>query len=329
MAEESIFGNIGAVVVTYNIGNGFERCFKSLKGQVDHVVMVNTSTDDGATAKALKSLKAANKGFVDVVECPENNLAMAQNLGIAQALDAGADWVLLLDHDSCLRPGMIAAMETAYRREKHPLQWGIIAPFLTDPDLKEQPRYLTTRHKYWFKQVEFDAETPVLHNLLCVSASGSLIPARLLRDDGLRMDEEFVIDNIDTDFCLRMGQQGFRIMAVRDAKLEHKIGERKRHRFMGMTIVTTHHAPIRRYYLYRNRLRIWWRYGTWVPGFFIFDLLRVVYEWWRIVLFEDNKSEKLKAILSGVGDAMRGITGAKPGTDNTRTEEDKGMKSRL
>lgn len=324
MGETSLFGNICAVVVTYNIGNQFESCFKSIKGQVDHIVLVNTSTDDGITARMLGDLRQKNTRLVDVIECPENNLGMAQNMGIARALDKGADWVLLLDHDSRLKAGMIPAMETALRRVKDQRSIGIIAPYLKDPELDAPPKYLKAWYKYWFQQVSFDEKTHFLHDLLCVSASGCLIPARLLRDEELRMDESFVIDGIDTDFCLRVQQYGFRIMAVRDAVLEHKIGARRRHNLLGLNIITTHHAPMRRYYLYRNRLKIWKRHALAMPGFFFFDFLRVVYEFWRILLLEDNKQAKLEHIFAGFLDGLRGIKGAKPGEDNTRTPEDKG-----
>lgn len=318
MAQDSTFGSICAVVVTYNIGNGFHTCFNSLKGQVDHAVIVNTSSDEGATARTLSQAAETSADFIDIIECPENNLGMAQNRGITRALELGHDWVLLLDHDSRLGAGMISAMEQAYIDAPNPLNIGLIAPNLQDPNVDSSQRYLRSWFGYWFEQKSFDVATPVIDHVLCVAASGSLIPARVLNQKDFYMDETFVIDYIDTDFCLRLCTEGLRILAVRDAKLIHKIGERRQHKFLGLTITTTNHSPTRRYYLYRNRLKTWRRYATEWPSFLIFDIMRMVYELWRIILLEKNKNQKFKAVVSGVWDGIRGVRGPRPGTDITR-----------
>lgn len=318
MAEDSTFGSVCAVVVTYNIGNGFDTCFNSMKGQVDHVVIVNTSSDDGITARAITRIAEANPEFVDVIECPENNLGLAQNMGIDCALKAGHDWVLLLDHDSRLGAGMLSAMDQAYMQAEHPLNIGLIAPNLHDPNVESHMRYLRAWFGYWFEQKGFDENTPVIDHVLCVAASGSLIPARVLRQPEFRMDEDFIIDYIDTDFCLRLNTEGLRILAVRDAKLVHKIGERRQHKFLGLTITTTNHSPMRRYYLYRNRMRTWKRFATERPSFFIFDMMRTVYELWRIILFEKDKQNKMQAVVNGIWDGIRGVSGPRPGTDIIR-----------
>lgn len=307
------FGSVCAVVITYNIGNGFDVCFKSLKSQVDHVMIVNTSTDGNATGQVLEKCRGET---TTIIESPENNLGMAQNIGIEAALAAGFDWVLLLDHDSRLGAGMVAAMERAYLAQPDREKIGLIAPCLQDPDVASQPRYLVEKGKS-FAQAEITDS--VLKGVICVSASGSLIPARVFRDLGLRMDERLVIDFIDTEFCLRLRSRGQRILAVRDAKLIHRIGERREHRFLGMRATTTNHSALRRYYQYRNRLLVWKRYMFYETGFFLFDVARVGYELWRIALFEDDKLLKMRFILRGIVDAILGRDGAKAGISLRRS----------
>lgn len=318
MAEESTLGSICAVVVTYNIGNGFDTCFNSLRGQVDHAVIVNTSSDDGATARVLARTQAAHPEFIDVLECPENNLGMAQNMGIAHALEGDYDWVLLLDHDSRLRAGMISAMEQAYLDAENRLNIAIIAPNLVNAAGESQTRFLRPWFGYWFEQKHFTTDAPVIDHVLCVAASGSLIPARILRQEDMQMDEDFIIDGIDTDFCLRVTTEGLRILAVRDAHLEYRIHRHKTHKLLGFTVTTTNRTPSRLYYLYRNRLKIWRRHAGERPGFMIFDVMRMVWELWRIILLESDKNTKLQAASHGLWDALRGIRGPRPGEDITR-----------
>ena len=311
------FGTVCAVVVTYNIGNAFHSRFNSLKGQVDHVILVNTSTDGDVTIRALQQLRDEDPEFVELIESPENNLGMAQNLGISKAIQDGYDWVLLLDHDSRLHAGMITAMEYALSRISNPLQVGLIAPYYEEENIDNPPHYLKSSGHYWFKQVEFDIKTKAIMDVLCVPASGSLISARVL-DDTMPMDETFVIDHIDTDFCLRLANKGYQIMAVRDAKMQHATGNKRKHSLLGKSVTVTHHSPLRRYYLTRNRITVWKRHARYQPGFFIFDFMRFVYEWWRILLFEKEKNQKLAAIMRGLIDGFRGRIGPKPGVDIER-----------
>lgn len=315
MADHPTLGSICAVVVTYNIGNAFDTCFNSLRGQVDHAVIVNTSSDDGTTARAIARLRDADPDFVDTVECPENNLGMAQNMGIAHALERGHDWVLLLDHDSRLGAGMIPAMERAWRDAGNPLNIGILAPNLADGE----QRYLRPWFGFWFQQKGFDGDTPVIDHILSLdSLSGCLIPARVLRQEDMRMDEDYIIGHIERDFCLRLVAEGLRILAVRDAKLLYQVGRRRTHRFLGVSVTTTDYSPTRRYYLYRNRLKTWKRHASERPGYLMFDLIRAVCDLWRIILFEDGKNAKLQALSQGVWDALRGVRGPRPGDDITR-----------
>ena len=312
-AKKDTFGSICAVAVTYNIGEAFAPCFASLKPQVNHAILVNTSNDGGVTTRALEALQTQNAKFTDIIPCPQNNLGLAQNLGIARALELGYDWVLLLDHDSHLEDGMIDAMKHAYQQDPLHNQIGLIAPYLDDPAIRNPPKYLREWQRYIFTQSTFSADTPVLDNILCVPASGSLIPRRIL-DRPQPMDEGFVIDNIDTDFCLKLVTSGQRIIAVRDAKLTHKIGDRKHHSLLGIEMTTTNHSPLRRYYFNRNRIAVWKRHTAKHPAFLLFDSMRMAYELWRILLLESNKNEKLNYFMAGLFDGLRGLSGPKPGT---------------
>lgn len=312
MGDTGSVGTVCAVVVTYNIGSAFETCFNSIKGQADRIVIVNTSTDKGKTAKILERLCGDNPEWVVHLESPENNLGMAQNLGIAKALEEGYDWILLLDHDSRLGAGMVAAMLHIYSSARPQMDIGAIAPYLDDLGAGIAPSYVLPWHHYWFRRVQFDDQTPVLNNVFFAAASGCLIPRRVF-DDGVRMDEGFIIDHIDNNFCLQIQALGYRIIAVRDAVLHHRIGMRKTHRILGMNVTTTNHPPFRHYYHNRNRVVLWKRYGKRYPGFLIFDMLRMAYELSRIMFLEKDKNPKLQAVFSGFRDGILGKHGAMPG----------------
>lgn len=303
------FGRICAVVVTYNIGECFRDCFFSLMGQVDHAIIIdNGSTDE--TPELLETLKSEHPHFFDILSNHANGLAKAQNMGISMAREQGFDWVLLLDHDSRLGDGMIDAMKQAYAQIAEPRRIGIMAPYIRDENAKTAPSYVTPWLGVFFRRAQF-GNREILDNVINVIASGSLIPMHVFNEVGM-MDEQFFIDYIDTDFCLRVIGKGYHIIAVRDAVLYHKLGERRAHRFLGLRIITTNHSPLRRYYIYRNKLKTLKRHLFHVPAYVTYDLSAVVYDLLRILMYEQDKTTKMQHILAGIRDAFRGISGPRP-----------------
>lgn len=309
IAKPTGFGRICAVVVTYNIGPSFERGFQSLLGQVDHAIVIDNGSTDN-TVQVLEQLQNAHPHFLDILINEGNGLAKAQNMGIRKAKAAGYDWVLLLDHDSRLGDGMIAAMKDAYQKLSEPEKLGILAPFIRDENTLKDPTYVTPWMGVLFRRVEFGDNT-MLENVVNVIASGSLIPTRIFDAVGY-MDEQYFIDYIDTEFCLRLISHGYHICAVRDALLYHRLGERKAYRFLGLQIITTNHCPLRRYYIYRNKIKTLKRYLFRVPSYAMYDLAAVVYDVIRILMYEQDKGEKMRFIFRGICDAMRGVSGPRP-----------------
>jgi rhamnosyltransferase len=83
--------------------------------------------------------------------------------------------------------------------------------------------------------------------------------------------------------------------------LWHNLGEQTKHNLLGSQFFAWNHSARRRFTIYRNRTRIWRENLFRFPGFVFFDLLAAVMDLFRIVMFEQQKSAKLIAVLNGVG----------------------------
>jgi rhamnosyltransferase len=149
----------------------------------------------------------------------------------------------------------------------------------------------------------------VLKNVMVAIASGSLIPIRTLDTVGV-MDEDFCIDNVDYDFSLRIVRSRMKILAVRDAVLHHALGCCQDHTLVGMRVTTTNHSPMRRYYIYRNRLRLWRKHGLYVPSFVLLDMCAIAFDIFKILCLEKKKRAKFRAIFSGMRAAFQPRTRA-------------------
>lgn len=292
---------IFAVIVTHNPPGDFYARIGSVVSEVGCVVIVDNASGD-ATRAQLDAVQAQFPGAVDVLRNPENmGLAAALNRGIRHASQEGADWLLLLDHDSEPEPGMVPRMLEAYGAYPQKEKIGLIAPEIRE-HTAPPARYLVLQGKFGFRRI---MPTAFCHDdVLAVITSGSLVKAHLFHEIGL-MPEHFFIDYLDYDFCLRMRGRGYRILLAGGAVLRHRLGEKTAHHLAGATIVASHHSAARRYTIFRNRLWVWKRHGAAFPGFVMHDMMAVCYDILRILLYERAKLPKLLAIARGICAGLR------------------------
>jgi rhamnosyltransferase len=122
-------------------------------------------------------------------------------------------------------------------------------------------------------------------NLLRVSAAKTAGP----------FEEKLFIDSVDTEYCLRLRKNGFRIIRVNTAVLQHQLGK------PGPFGVITHSAE-RRYYITRNMLYVMIKY---FPQLFFFGSKELIKSFLLILFVEDDKKGKLKSMFRGVRDWIR------------------------
>ena len=244
-------------------------------------------------------------------------LPMKQNLGVATALNRGAAWarengylwMITFDQDSKPVPGLVAGLWAAH--ERHP-QAAVIGSCIEEEGMKDSSYRWVRRHPRWpilFQRVACsDHDLP---SVTFVVSSGSLIELEVWQQLG-GFDEELFIDYVDTDFCLRVLRVGRSVAVASDARLHHQLGARQPGRLFGKDLRPMHHAAFRHYYQSRNRVRIWRRHAPVVSHWALFDLSFACLTLFRIIIFESSKWTKLKAMLLGTWDGVRGKTGPCP-----------------
>lgn len=279
-----------AVMVVYHPPESVLVAIDALLPQLKALVVV-----DNAANAALKRVLGDR---VIWLSGERNNLAHAQNLGIAKARELGAEFVLLMDDDSQPAPDMVRKLRAAWREGV-----AVVAPYLQEPT-GHPPHYIQAVGKLGFRRITFPSlqgaeGDAAIHNLFYVAASGSLIPLPVLEKFG-GMDESLGLYFVDTEFCLRARRAGYDVVAVEGAKMQHRFGNVTTHRLLGRTITTTNHSAAARERMFRNRKVLWKRYLTSDFGYVMFDILRAVSEVLRVMLFEQEKQAKLKAVRRGL-----------------------------
>lgn len=307
--SELPFANVYAVVVTYQPELVvFRRLLKALQAQVSCVIVVdNTWADD---LRVVDVCAEAAFREVSLIRLGSNQgIARALNIGIAEAVEAGASHVLLSDQDSLPADDMVAALLHAEAEltgaGKHV---GAVGPTFTDRHTEGTfPFQAEVPGKFFYGHRMADALHPIIDAISLIT-SGTLISVPVLQRVG-PMREDLFVDNVDVEWCHRARADGYSLHGVGAAVMYHALGDNAlRVWYFGWRWVSAY-SPVRVYYQVRNfialcrmsciRARWKWRNGWYCLGFC-----------YSQVVFGRQRLDCLKMALQGLRDGLLGRMGA-------------------
>lgn len=272
--------------------------------QVTLVVVVdntpNPNPDLLSCCPKLNNLKLISLG--------ENfGIAYAQNRGIEWAQENGADYVLLLDQDSVPYPDMVSKLMRYYSSDDANSHIAAVGPVTVDARSGIKSYFLTSR--FWLP-VRYRPNKKKSNNLISVSfliASGSLINMAVISRMGGKRSSYF-IDHVDTEWCFRARQNGFKLLGVHDAFLKHSLGDTvKRVWFLYIRYVA-YHSPLRDYYMFRNTIHILRDVKMPFP-WQVFMLFRLIQFMVYFLIFAKERKVRLRSMFLGLFHGLKGIDG--------------------
>ena len=298
-----IGSTVAAVVVIFNPDDRFKKLLLSVIEQVDKIWIINNQPNFDVD-KFITNGQVECEDKTTVIENKQNiGLAAAQNQGIKLVLADGLDWVLLLDQDSILNKSFVKNMLHAaliYDNKDH---IGFLTPRHESDD--GSPSVPTYSKGLFLKPKRYHMNlTEIDDSLLFGMASGSFIPNKRFKEIGL-MREDFWIDYIDYEFSFRVRKQGYKILGVGGARLNHRLGITQQIKVLGKTFSYQVHPAFRRYTIYRNRVKVIKEYSMLFPDFLIFEILSIAKDLLKLVLLEDQKFTKLRSIIIGIVDGFK------------------------
>ncbi|WP_303208039.1 glycosyl transferase family 2 [Bacteroides oleiciplenus] len=138
--------------------------------------------------------------------------------------------------------------------------------------------------------------------------SGSIYPLALFDSVGEFMERLFVW-GVDCEFCWRARGKGISTLCFKDILLVHDLGyQKKKRRLLGKEVFPNEYGPARSYYNVRNGIllhRLYPKELNLKSHLRYHFFKRIVF----ILLYEKEKSAKLKALFCGYYDGLRGKTG--------------------
>ncbi|EPH3431980.1 glycosyltransferase family 2 protein [Klebsiella michiganensis] len=297
MAEVEMKIGIFAIVVTYHPDNGLRERLLAIKDQVDEVSIVDNSENIEAI-NDIKSLCLEN-GINYLGDGVNYGIAYSLNLGAKLAKSKGYQYYITFDQDSLIPDHYVTGMLSVLEKDKN---IGMIGPVYKDINDGRLSRF-PVKEKWFVRRKIFTNEDNI-QNVMCIITSGAICRTDIFDTVGYFLDKYF-IDYVDNEFCLRLLSAGYRVCVNPKIVINHALGNRK----IKLGFSPTNYPFYRKYYVTRNRLNVWKRYVKKYPSFILYDFSAFLLDLFRVMFLEDNKIKKLKAMIAGGGDFMRGKYG--------------------
>lgn len=291
------------IIVTYNPDKDTLSYIANLTGEQNQIIVVDNSTS------SIDLALLEQQPQIEVIRNGGNlGLALALNQGVDMALEKGINDIFLFDQDSRIPEAFIEKM-LAFKREKAEDDCVVIAPNFIDTNIGTEARFSILEKWHWHNVSCSDRLEPL--NVSFAITSGSLLDGRLYKKLG-PFREDYFIDHVDSEYCLRASTQNMKIQVNCNVTLRHTIGARTIKKFLGITIKPNHHSPVRRYYIFRNGTRVSIEYGKNIPSVISLNIARLIHEILSVLLYEHSKWKKIKAMMIGLWHGIVGHMGPAP-----------------
>lgn len=227
------------IILNYNVWQAALKCVASVKRSAYpnvSVVVIDNKSPDGSAAELKRRLP---KDVTFIVNDKNTGYAGGNNIGLAWALDHGADYVFILNPDTTVEPPaisrLVAFAERAERSSsiinKYPKGAGFIGPRIFHTDNPSDPTiYSDGGTIHWTltkatlqRNGQTMSKAALRHQPFpCgyISGTAVFVSRRVLEDVGF-LREDYFLYYEDTDWSLRCRTLGFGLFIVPEAVVYH------------------------------------------------------------------------------------------------------------
>ena len=164
-------------------------------------------------------------------------IAYAQNVGILNARQLNAEYIVFFDQDSLIENSLIHSLHQDYLKIKsYDCYIGALGPLVYDKD---------NGVNYDARLRNNESQFMVVDRII---SSGMFLETNTIDAVGM-MKSDLFIDYIDSEFCWRLNNNGYHCYIDKNVSMAHKIGICQKRIGKFKVIIS---SPIRYYYQYRN-----------------------------------------------------------------------------
>jgi rhamnosyltransferase len=287
-------------VIAYNPDASSLECIGDISKAATHTVIIDNRSGETCRVK-LRELASPR---VTLVENPDNvGIAAALNQGIRAAATLGYRWFLLFDQDTILFPTTINDLVDVLNECLAALgsKFGLLGS-----------NYF---HRLGDDTIE-EAKVPFCPGQRWLAKETAITSGTILGLDGFEaigpFREEFFIDHVDHEFCLRAQHKGFVVARTVWPLMVHRLGllvKRRSWLSFGSQKTVSMYSPLRHYYQIRNAIILAREYEKEFPCTIGLIRQTIRREMRRALRYEGQFYRNLTAIVLALRHSRRGITG--------------------
>jgi rhamnosyltransferase len=267
--------NTFVVIVTFNPDGRLLESIIALNQIFKYIIVV----DNGSS---LNIKEFINNDRITIIKNEVNyGIGKALNIGADYSLLMGAKWILMLDQDTIPISDLLLIYSSIY---------------FSFPKKELIGQIGLSYNEKKNKGLEYFVVTTLI-------TSGSLLSLDAYKVTGSFRDD-FFIDSVDFEYSLRLCKNGFVNLLSSEIAINHRLGNLKVKKYFFLTVRSTNHPPLRRYYMARNHVILTFQYilifPIWIikKNYFFFKSIL------EILLVDDQKILKIKKTFSGLKDGI-------------------------
>ena len=137
-----------------------------------------------------------------------------------------------------------------------------------------------------------------------VMTSGNLLNLKIWEEIG-RFDENLFIDEVDSEICFRIIENGYKVIQLNKIRMFHELGNLEKKNFFTRKISVLNHNHIRKYYIMRNKFYMLKKYKKYRSRYIYY----ILNDFFKVIFYEKDKLRKLKYMFKGIADFMKSKMG--------------------
>jgi rhamnosyltransferase len=281
---------IAGVVVLYECDADIIGNMSTYADDLDMLLIVDNSA---APTPAVEAVAAAHRDAAYVFNGANLGVAAALNIGAEWARERGAAFLLTMDQDSGFHQVPFRAFRDCV----------LSLPFLDDLAVAA-PTFLAGFPPST-DCIAIDRDTVITSgNMVHLANHGRIGP----------FDEHLFIDEVDHDYCLRARDLGLRVVELPAIRLQHRLGQSRTVSVLGKRVQWNVHGPIRHYYMVRNGLYMLSKHRRRHLRYCLGRLGRLTRTVAAALLLAPDKRKRFNLVAQGVRDYFQHRMGARKPT---------------
>jgi GT2 family glycosyltransferase len=242
---------VAVILVNWNGHAQTRKCLQALNGLDYDGAAEVCVVDNGSSDSSVGNIRRDFPGATVLALGANNGFAAACNAGVRWAKSRGARYAWLLNNDTWVEPGSLAALVDFAEGLPGP---AVAAPMILTGDEAARVWSAGGRFRWPWMQAEhlesarYTEETSP-YRAAWASGCALFFPVSLFDAVG-SMDERYFLYLEDVEWCARARRRGFDVWVVPQARIHHAVSQ----------TVSSIDPRIKRYYGVRNYYMFAWKY---------------------------------------------------------------------